>query len=41
MRINQSQKLLIQQENDEEYEEPTIFENIDHKKESIHATRQL
>ena len=41
MRINQSQKLMIEIDNDDEYEEPTIFENIDHKKQSIHATRQL
>ena len=41
MRIKQNQKLLIDIEKDEEYEEPTIFEKIDHKKESIHATRQL
>ena len=41
MRIKQNQKLLIDIEKDEEYEEPTIFEKIDHKKESIHATRHL
>jgi hypothetical protein len=29
LRINQNQKMLIEIENDEEYEEPTIFENID------------
>jgi len=32
MRIIQGQKLLIEIDNDDEYEEPTIFENIDHKK---------
>jgi DNA gyrase/topoisomerase IV subunit B len=31
--------MLIEIENDDEYEEPTIFENIDQKKQSIHATR--
>ena len=41
MRIIQGQKLLIEIDNDDEYEEPTIFEKIDHKKQSIHAIRQL
>jgi len=41
MCIYENQRELIEKENNEEYEEPTIFEKMDDDKPSIHQTRAL
>lgn len=37
----ENQKLIIDIDNDDEYEEPTVFEKMEDEKPSIHATRML
>lgn len=37
----ENQKLLIEIENDSEYEEPTVFEKMEGKKISVHGARML
>ena len=38
IRMCENQKLIIDIDNDDEYEEPTVFEKMEEEKQSIHAT---
>lgn len=41
MRMWENQKLLIEIDGDDEYEAPTIFEQMEETKPSVHKTRML
>jgi len=41
LRMCENQQMLIDIDNDSEYEEPTVFEKMDGKKMSVHGTRMV
>lgn len=41
LRMCENQKMLIDIDNDSEYEEPTVFEKMEGKKMSVHGTRMI